>query len=464
VPVPGRPDARRLVSVRDGTYRRALALADALAGACALGLTRLLGGGTRPATLVVVPAIVLISKLLGIYDREELLVRKSTLDEAPVVFQLATLYSLVVWLINGQFITGTTDRRGLLSLWLSTFLLLLLFRATARMISRAITPVERCLVIGDGQTCQRLRTKLARRRSLHAQVVANVPVDGFGREPPGLGTYLERQDLTALISQYRIDRILLAPERADAEEVLNMIRVATMLGTKVSVLPRILEVVGSSVEFDEVEGVPLLSVRTPYLSRSSQLIKRSLDLTVSVLGLIASAPLIALIALAIKLDARGPVLFRQLRIGRDDRPFEMLKFRTMVVGADEQRDQLRHLNEADGLFKIAQDPRITRVGGVLRQLSLDELPQLWNVVRGDMSLVGPRPLVIEEDSRIEGWHRRRLQLTPGMTGHWQILGPARIPLDEMVKIDYLYVTNWSLWEDMKILLRTIPYVVARRGM
>jgi lipopolysaccharide/colanic/teichoic acid biosynthesis glycosyltransferase len=136
----------------------------------------------------------------------------------------------------------------------------------------------------------------------------------------------------------------------------------------------------------------------------------------------------------------------------------------MVDGAHEQRDQLRHLNEAQGLFKIARDPRITRVGGLLRRLSLDEIPQLWNVVCGDMSLVGPRPLIAEEDCHIVGRHRRRLQLTPGMTGHWQILGSARIPLDEMAQIDYLYVTNWSLWNDIKILLRTVPYVASRQGM
>jgi lipopolysaccharide/colanic/teichoic acid biosynthesis glycosyltransferase len=171
-----------------------------------------------------------------------------------------------------------------------------------------------------------------------------------------------------------------------------------------------------------------------------------------------------LMAVAIKLDSRGPVLFRQPRIGRHGKPFEMFKFRTMIPEADQRKDELRHLNEANGLFKILNDPRITRIGALLRRTSLDELPQLWDLIRGEMSLVGPRPLVLEEDARIAGWQRRRLDLTPGMTGHWQILGSARIPLDEMVKLDYLYVTNWSLWLDVKILLRTVPHVVARRGM
>ena len=136
----------------------------------------------------------------------------------------------------------------------------------------------------------------------------------------------------------------------------------------------------------------------------------------------------------------------------------------MVTGADERKAELAALNEADGLFKIADDPRITKVGSVLRRYSLDELPQLFNVLRGEMSLVGPRPLILDEDARITGLDRRRLHLLPGMTGHWQILGSARIPLTEMVKLDYRYVAGWSLWSDVKILIRTVPYVIARRGM
>jgi lipopolysaccharide/colanic/teichoic acid biosynthesis glycosyltransferase len=159
------------------------------------------------------------------------------------------------------------------------------------------------------------------------------------------------------------------------------------------------------------------------------------------------------------------VFFRQLRVGRHGQRFQMLKFRTMVLDADSMKESLRDRNEAQGgLFKIAEDPRVTRIGRFLRRSALDELPQLVNIVRGEMSLVGPRPLVLDEDRRIEGWHRRRLELMPGMTGPWQILGPARVPLKEMVAIDYLYVANWSLWTDAKILLRTVPHVMLRRGL
>ncbi len=455
-------------STRDAINRRMLAAADAIAAGTALLVTMSLfshHGRSDIVTLALVPLIVLMSKIIGLYDREELIVRKSTLDEAPKLFQLATLWALIVWLTNAFVIVAPSGRRELVVLWLGLFLLLLIMRSAARMLSRLVTPPERCLVIGDGRTCEQVRRKLAGKHSLHARVVAHVSLGGgAGGDGPALAALSHSGDLKALASQYRVDRILLTPERADGEDVLDLIRAGTSMGLKVSVVPRILEVVGSSVEFDDVEGVPLLSIRHARLSWSSQIVKRTLDLIVSGAATLIFLPLMAVIAVAIKLDSKGPVLFRQLRVGRDGRTFEMLKFRTMIDGAHAQREGLHHLNETVGLFKIADDPRITRVGSLLRRTSLDELPQLWNVVRGDMSLVGPRPLVVEEDRRIEGWHRRRLQLTPGMTGHWQILGSARIPLDEMVKIDYLYVTNWSLWQDIKILLRTIPYVVGRRGM
>ena len=171
-----------------------------------------------------------------------------------------------------------------------------------------------------------------------------------------------------------------------------------------------------------------------------------------------------MIAVATKLSSAGPVLFRQRRIGRHGESFLMLKFRSMYDGAEEMKPELHALNEADGLFKIADDPRVTPLGRLLRRVSLDELPQLVNVLRGEMSLVGPRPLVGDEDAQIKGWLRRRLDVIPGMTGVWQVHGSSRIPLREMVKMDYLYRANWSLWLDVKILLRTVPLLLSRRGI
>jgi lipopolysaccharide/colanic/teichoic acid biosynthesis glycosyltransferase len=203
----------------------------------------------------------------------------------------------------------------------------------------------------------------------------------------------------------------------------------------------------------------------PGLARASMRLKRGLDLVAATVGLLALAPVVVAVAVAIKLDGPGAVLYRQRRVGRHGRHFQMLKFRTMIPGADAMKAALGSFNEAgSGLFKIAADPRVTRVGRFLRRSALDELPQLLNVIRGEMSLVGPRPLVVEEDARIAGPHRRRLELMPGMTGPWQLLGPARASLEEMAAIDYRYVTGWSLWTDLGILLRTVPHVLGRRGL
>jgi exopolysaccharide biosynthesis polyprenyl glycosylphosphotransferase len=200
-------------------------------------------------------------------------------------------------------------------------------------------------------------------------------------------------------------------------------------------------------------------------SRAVLALKRGFDIIASAAGLLVLSPLLVATAIAIKLDSPGPVLFKQLRNGRGGSRFKILKFRTMVEDAESKRFDLAHLNElGDGpLFKIKSDPRITRVGGFLRKYSIDELPQLWNVLRGQMSLVGPRPFVVHEADQITGWAGRRLDTTPGITGLWQVLGRNDIPFDEMVKLDYIYVTNWSLWWDIKILCRTIPVVLARNG-
>jgi len=233
---------------------------------------------------------------------------------------------------------------------------------------------------------------------------------------------------------------------------------------KVSVLPRLFEVVGSSMEFDDIDGITMLGLRRYGLTKTSWHVKRSFDLFVAMTCLFLLAPLLAVIALAVRLSSPGPILFRQPRVGRRGEKFEMFKFRTMYDGADEDKAKLAAQNEAAGLFKITDDPRVTPVGRLLRRMSLDEVPQLLNVLRGEMSLVGPRPLVEDEDRKITGWNHRRREGTPGMTGVWQVLGPTRVSLDDMVKLDYLYRANWSLWLDLKILLRTAGHILAGRGV
>jgi exopolysaccharide biosynthesis polyprenyl glycosylphosphotransferase len=330
----------------------------------------------------------------------------------------------------------------------------------------AFTPAERCLVLGDAADASRTANKLAHSPGVNATVVGRVALHANESNGSGAsGSLGDPGALARIIGDHGVERVIIAPQSHDQDEILHAIRLIKALRVKVSVLPRLLEVVGSSSTYDEVDGITLLGVRQYGLSTSSELMKRAMDVTGAAIGLALLAPLLLLLAVAIKLDSPGPVFFRQLRTGRRGERFQMLKFRSMVTGADRLKLELRERNEAEGgLFKIADDPRVTRVGRLLRQSSLDELPQLLNVLKGHMSLVGPRPLVPDEDSLIEGWQRWRLALRPGMTGLWQIFGSSRIPMHEMVKIDYIYGANWSIWLDLKVLLRTIPYMLRRRGI
>ena len=453
---------------RDALFRRTLVVADLVALVAAFGLTVALSHRSLALTwaaLAGVPILVLCSKLAGLYDRDAALLRKTTLDEAPRLLQLATMCALVAWLAGGLIVEGQLDRHEAMFLWLALTGALILARTGSRAIALRIAPTERCLVIGDERAAATIRNKLSGHGGVRAEVVAELDLHGAAPwstddcSPPRLA------EIGALACTLDVHRAIIAPRSADAGETLDLVRTLKAVGVRVSVLPRLLEVVGSSVEFDDLHGMTVMGLRRFELTRSSAAVKRAFDLVCACSGLLALSPLLLAIAVAIKFDSSGPVLFRQLRVGRQGQRFHILKFRTMVDGADAMKDSLRHRNEAqEGLFKIAQDPRVTRVGRLLRKTALDEIPQLLNILRGEMSLVGPRPLVVDEDSRVQGWHRRRLELTPGMTGPWQILGPARVPLREMVAIDYLYIANWSLWGDVKIVLRTVPHVLGRNGM
>jgi exopolysaccharide biosynthesis polyprenyl glycosylphosphotransferase len=321
---------------------------------------------------------------------------------------------------------------------------------------------DRCLVVGGREAEKRLREQLRTTPGVKAELVGRRPMDQL-IPPHGASPAESLRVLDEAVYESGAQRVVIAGDSAPPDQVHETIQVAKALGVKVSLLPRMFEVVGSAVAFDYVGGMTLLGVRRFGLSRRARFIKRAFDIAGSGAALLVLSPLFLAIAAAVRTTSPGPVFFRQTRVGRDGHPFQMCKFRSMVVDAEERKDSLSDLNEADGLFKIDDDPRITRVGRLLRRTWLDELPQLVNVLRGEMSLVGPRPLVLDEDQLIQGWHRKRLDLTPGMTGPWQVLGGARVPLREMVAIDYLYVANWSLWGDVKVLLRTLPCMLARRG-
>jgi len=446
------------VARREQHYRRLLALADVLAASLALLLCAQLAGRHQLpwASLLTLPLVVLTSKVMGLYDRDELVIRKTTLNEVPAIFRQATVYALLFSLIDGDL-----RRVQVVALWLGLFAFTFLLRVAARRAAAEVSDPERILFVGDARAYANLSRKLAE-HGLRGDVVGRLSIDDWVTGGVAGEDFAVLGDVVATLD---VHRLIVMPDEARPDATLELVRAAKVLGIRISVLPRILEVVGSSVEFDDLFGMPVLGVRRFGLTRSSEIVKRAFDLAVGLAALLILGPLMAAIALLIKLDSNGPVLFRQERMGRDGRVFRICKYRTMCDGADHMKADLEHLNEAgDGFFKIADDPRITRVGKFLRRTSLDELPQLFNVVVGEMSVVGPRPLVLAEDEKIVGWDRRRLSLTPGMTGPWQILGSSRVPLNEMVKIDYLYAAGWSLWGDLKILLRTIPYVLARRGL
>ena len=454
--------ATAAISGRDRVFRRALFGADVVAALLVAAAADLLFGPVGAGrTGMILPVLVpFVYTASGLYRRDELVLCTTTLDEAPNVFQAATLSAVLAYFFESVYLRTPLGAQylGLSVLLLSTLTLVL--RPLARALARRLTPAERCLIVGDRWAEERLRSQLITAPAVKADVVGRQPLDELGSDGDGASALgLLREAIQASGAQ----RVVIAAENAPPEQVHELVHAARRLGVKVSLLPRVFEVVGSSVAFDYLGGLTLLGIRCFGLSRRARLTKRAFDVVGSAALMVVLAPLLVTIAAAIRLTSPGPAVFRQTRVGRDGRPFEMLKFRSMVMDADARKGELLGLNEADGLFKIHDDPRITGVGRLLRRCWLDELPQLYNVLRGDMSLVGPRPLVLDEDEKIVGWHRNRLDLTPGMTGPWQVLGAARIPLRDMVTIDYLYVTNWSLWGDIKILLRTVPCVVGRRG-
>lgn len=441
--------------------RRLLALGDVTAAGLALVVLLNVFGQRRVAALAVVGIVLLLFlfKVSGLYDRDELRLVHSTLDEVPTLVQLTGLFALVLAVLQRIVLAGSLSATRIAGLWIAAFGAILCARMLARLIAGRASPPERCLVIGEPPQATRIHDKLASSQA-RAEVVASLPLAGDDVTPADWAAM--PRTMRRVVSELNVHRIIIAPTTTDTTHVVDLIRVAKSVGVRVSVLPRIFEVVGSAVELDDVDGITMLGIRRFGLARSSRLLKRAFDLAVGSIVLLLMGPLYLAITLAILVDSRGTILFRQVRVGREGKHFRILKFRSMVAGADERKDELRLCNEAGvGLFKISNDPRVTRVGRFLRATSLDELPQLINVLRGEMSLVGPRPLVVDEDAQVIGLDRSRLHLTPGMTGPWQVLG-SRVPMQEMVAIDYLYVASWSLWLDLKLLLRTIRHV-ARRG-
>jgi exopolysaccharide biosynthesis polyprenyl glycosylphosphotransferase len=344
-------------------------------------------------------------------------------------------------------------------------------RAMARGVAHRRAPLrQRTVIVGSGLVADRLADRLDRHREFGLETIGIVDDDvhtlGGAQRLPKLGSL---EQLDRVLDECEVDRVIIAFSRASHQDLLSCIRACRDRRIAVDVVPRLFELLDGARSLNQIGGLPLLSIGAPPLTRVSRVAKRTLDVVVASIALIALSPLLALIAIAIKLNSRGPVFFRQIRAGRGGKTFMLVKFRSMYGDAEERKRLFEERNdvvdEDDGvMFKIRQDPRITSVGRFLRKTSLDELPQLLNVLRGEMSLVGPRPLILEEASHAaQTWHARRLDLQPGITGLWQISGRSDLPFQEMVSFDYQYVSGWSLARDIEILLATIPAVLSGRG-
>jgi exopolysaccharide biosynthesis polyprenyl glycosylphosphotransferase len=320
---------------------------------------------------------------------------------------------------------------------------------------------RRVVLVGEGETLARLKRSLAATRGgLTYHFVGAVASHGA----PGLPLLGSRAELSQVLDRVRPDEVILAEADFDERTVLEVVEQAHKKGIKVRLAPDTTELLVQRGEYVPGQGTPLFELRPPVLTGWDWAVKRTFDIVVSVLVLVLGLPLWLLLVLAIKLDSRGPVFFVDRRIGVGEREFGMLKFRTMVAGAEARQAELEAANEAGGaLFKIRDDPRITRVGRVLRRLSLDEIPQIFNVLKGEMSLVGPRPLPLRDYRMLQDWHRARYAVLPGMTGLWQISGRSGLTFDDLVRLDFTYLENWSIWLDITIIAKTIPAVLLGRG-
>lgn len=452
--------------------RRLLIAADTLAFvsavAVAIGVAARHGAPSRqlPWALLLLPVWFLLLKLYGLYDRDGRRVSHTTVDDVPAIFHVALVSTLVLW-VDLKWLAGSRLILEEAALFFAVaFVADVVLRGVARRLAARISDPDRVLFVGGGEAARMLAEKIATHPEYGLQTVgylAPPPAadDPMPAELPWLGGI---EDLAVAARQHRVDRILLASPDIGPDAEVGLVRRASDAGVRVSLLPQVVDVLGPSTEIDNLEGVTVLGINPPRLARSSQILKRSLDLVIAVPALVLFAPIVAILALLVRLDSPGPAFYSQARVGRRGRTFRILKLRTMVVDAEAREADLRDQSADPNWLLIHDDPRITRMGRFLRDTSLDEIPQLWNVVRGEMSLVGPRPITPEAYEGVAEWGLRRLDLTPGLTGMWQVLGRTWISFEEMIKLDYLYVTSWSLWRDIQILLKTLPVVVSRRGV
>jgi exopolysaccharide biosynthesis polyprenyl glycosylphosphotransferase len=377
---------------------------------------------------------------------------------------------LIVTVITLAFAVGTGYKHTTFGLYATSFVLSVLvigmLRSSYEVVTGDLWRVagvrRKAILVGDGDRLATLRGALGNDRgSIGYEFLGALSPDGETAGLPSLGRLT---DLRRVLREHDPDELIVSGVDLREQELLDLVEEAHGFGVKVRIAPTTTELLTQRVEYVPGQGVPLFELKPPVFAGLDWAVKRAFDIIVSGAIIVVASPAWALIALAVKLDSRGPVFYRDRRVGLREREFGMFKFRSMYVHAHLRQEALEASNEASGpLFKIKDDPRVTRVGRFLRRYSIDELPQVLNVLRGEMSLVGPRPLPLRDYVQLEDWHRKRYLVLPGMTGLWQVSGRIDLSFDDLVRLDFYYLENWSIWLDISILSKTLPAVLARRG-
>jgi exopolysaccharide biosynthesis polyprenyl glycosylphosphotransferase len=376
---------------------------------------------------------------------------------------MATVIALVFALANGQHFSSYYIFYGsfLFGTVYITMLRYVHTRVTGWLLERA-GYTRRALLVGSGKHIEEVGHALEDRSRTRVDVVGYISLTP--RPQNGLRSLGRLEDLPDVLARQRVQEVIIADSDFPQEHAVELVDLCHRRGITVQVAPSTMEILLDRAEFVPGQTVPLFTLRPPVFEGIAYAAKRTFDLVLSTLGLVLFFPFLLVIGTAVKLSSRGPAIYRSVRPGIGGKPFECFKFRTMRDHADQLQADLESRNEQSGaLFKIRRDPRLTRVGRFLRRYSLDELPQLVNVVRGEMSLVGPRPLPMRDFERLEEWHKKRYLVLPGITGLWQVSGRSELDFDDLVRLDFLYLERWSVFLDLSILLRTIPAVLRGRG-
>jgi exopolysaccharide biosynthesis polyprenyl glycosylphosphotransferase len=440
---------------RDVRRRRMLAVADVIAAAIA----SLVAGASTPGALwalAVLPVWLVVAQVLGLYDRDQRSLRHLTIDEFGSIAAWAAVGVAIVGIVLPLTPAGPVGFGAIARAWLAATLASSLLRGAARWLWRQTTPPELTAVLGEGPLAAAARRKVELFGDMHLEVVSD----------RGLSLSSSNHDRAAWLHRlvHSLDRIVVATERIDPELIGQLAGICREEQVKLSVVSPLRGKAGAAPRLSDLADLPVLEYDTRDPSRSTRLLKRTFDIVFSALALVVTAPLLAIMAVAIKLDSPGPVFFSQRRAGKGGKPFLMYKLRTMTADAERALADVIVLEDlAEPMFKLRRDPRVTRVGRLLRRFSLDELPQLVNVLRGDMSIVGPRPEQVELVELYRPEHRFRLDLQPGMTGPMQVYGRGELNFGERLAVELDYVENLSFARDLRILFQTLPAVLRGTG-